>query len=149
MFTRIIRFATRFPKSVIVAWAILALSLGSLSGMLGYKVMTDDTAGYLPASAESARAARYGEEHFGTKKDARTVVVLIKRADGRTLRAADSAEVRALASSMPHTPFDASRPAAKGQPGDLRERAGTIVAAQAVPAAADGRFALVGLQWKG
>ena len=61
MFTRIIRFATRFPKSVIVAWAIVALALGSLSGMLGYKVMTDDTAGYLPKSAESAQAARYGE----------------------------------------------------------------------------------------
>jgi len=80
MFTRIIRFATRFPKSVIVAWAIVALALGSLSGMLGYKVMTDDTAGYLPASAESAQAARYGEEHFGTQKGARTVVVLVKRA---------------------------------------------------------------------
>ena len=54
MFTRIIRFATRFPKSVIVAWAIVALALGSLSGLLGYNVMTDDTAGYLPKSAESA-----------------------------------------------------------------------------------------------
>ena len=149
MFTRIIRFATRFPKSVIVAWAVVALALGSLSGVLGYKVMTDDTAGYLPESAESARAARYGEEHFGTQKDARTVVVLVKRADGRTLRAADRAEVRALASSMPRTPFDATRPAVKGQPGDLRERAGMIVAAQAVPVAADRRLALVGLQWKG
>src|SRR6476646_6315828 len=149
MFTRIIRFATRFPKSVIVAWAIVALALGLLSGMLGYKVMTDDTAGYLPASAESAQAARYGEEHFGTQKGARTVVVLVKRADGRTLRAADRAEVRALAASMPRTPFDATRPAIKGQPGDLRERAGMIVAAQAAPVAADGRFALVGLQWQG
>jgi putative drug exporter of the RND superfamily len=148
MFTPVIRFATRFPKSVIVAWAIVALALGSLSGALGYKVMTDDTAGYLPDSAESARAARYGEEHFGTQKHARTVVVLVKRADGRTLRAADHAEVRALASSMPRTPFDAARPAVKGEPGDLRDRAGMIVAAQAVTVAADGRFALVGLQWK-
>src|SRR3954468_7342414 len=148
MFTRIIRFATRFPKSVIVAWAILALALGSLSGLLGYKVMTDDTVGYLPERAESARAARYGEEHFGTRKDARTVVVLVKRADGRPLHAADRAEVRALAASMPRTPFDATRRTVKGQPGDLRERAGRIVGAQAVPAAAGGRFALVGLQWK-
>jgi putative drug exporter of the RND superfamily len=149
MFTAIIRFATRFPKSVIVTWVIAAVGLGSLSGLLSYKVMTDDTAGYLPDSAESARAARYGEEHFGTRKDARTVVVLVKRADGRTLRAADRAEVRALASSMPRTRFDATRRAVRGQPGDLRERAGTIVAGQAVPVAADGRFALVGLQWKG
>src|SRR3954447_9883117 len=100
MFTRIIRFATRFPKSVIVAWAIVALALGSLSGRLGYKVMTDDTAGYVPESAESAQAARYGEEHFGTQKGARTVVVLVKRGDGRPLHAADRAEVRALAASM-------------------------------------------------
>jgi RND superfamily putative drug exporter len=148
MFTRIIRFATRFPKSVIVAWAILALALGSLSGLLGYKVMTDDTAGYLPERAESARAARYGEEHFGTRKDARTVVVLVKRGDGRPLHAADRAEVRALAASMPRTPFDATRRAVKGRPGDLRDRAGRIVSAEAVPVAADGRFALVGLQWK-
>ena len=148
MFTRIIRFATRFPKSVIVAWAVVALALGSLSGLLGYKVMTDDTAGYLPESAQSARAARFGEEHFGTQKGARTVVVLVTRADGRMLRAADRAEVRALADSMPRTPFDAMRPAVKGQPGDLRERAGAIVAAQTAPVAAHGRFALVGLQWK-
>ena len=31
------------------------VALGSLSGMLGYKVITDDTAGFLPKSAESAR----------------------------------------------------------------------------------------------
>src|SRR3954452_10734922 len=81
MFTHIIRIATRFPKSVIVGWPIVALARGSLPGLLGYKVMTDDTAGYLPKSAESAQAARYGEEHFGTQKGARTVVVLVKRTD--------------------------------------------------------------------
>src|SRR3954453_953629 len=117
MFTPIIRFATRFPKSVIAAWAIVALALGSLSGFLGYKVMTDDTAGSLPERAESARAARYGEEPFGTRKDARTVVLLVKRADGRPLDAADRAEVRALAASMPRTPFDATRRAVEGRPG--------------------------------
>ena len=37
----------------------------------------------------------------------------------------------------------------KGQPGDLPERAGKIVAAAPGPVAPDGRFALVGLQWKG
>src|SRR3954453_5544156 len=107
MFTRMIRFATRFPKSVIVAWAILALALGWLSGLLGYKVMTDDTAGCLPERGGSARAARYGEEHFGTRKDARTVVVLVKRGDGRPLHAADRAEVRAVAASVPGGPVEA------------------------------------------
>jgi putative drug exporter of the RND superfamily len=148
MFKRIIGFATRFPKRVIAVWAVGALALGALSGLYGYKVMTDDTAGFLPGSAESARAARYGQEHFGQPKGARTVIVLVKRTDGRPLDGADRAEVRALAVAMPRTPVDVTRPAMKGQPGDPRERAGEIVAAQAGPLAAGGRFALVGLQWK-
>ena len=149
MFNRIINFSTRHPKRIIALWALVAVALGSLSGMLGYKVITDDTAGFLPKSAESARAARYGEEHFGQQKGARTVIVLVKRTDGGSLTAADRAHARALATALPRTPFDATRPAVKGQPGDLRARAGEIVAAQAGPVAPDGRFALVGLQWTG
>jgi putative drug exporter of the RND superfamily len=149
MFNRIISFATRHPKRVIALWAVVALVLGSVSGMLGYKVMTDDTAGFVPESAESARAAKYGEEHFGQQKGSRTVIVLVKRADGEALTAADRANARALATMLPRTRLDTTRPAVKGQPGDLRERAGEIVAAEAGPVAPDGRFALVSLQWKG
>ena len=149
MFTRVINFATRFPKSVIALWVVASLAVGSLAGTLGYKVMTDDTAGYLPKSAESARAAKYGQEHFGQQKGARTVIVLVKRADGGRLTTADRADAQSLASTLPQTRFDATRPAVKGQPGDLPERAGKIVAAAPGPVAPDGRFALVGLQWKG
>jgi putative drug exporter of the RND superfamily len=149
MFNRTITFSTRHPKRIIALWALVAVALGSLSGMFGYKVITDDTAGFLPKSAESARAAKYGQRHFGQQEGARTVIVLVKRTDGASLTAADRAHARALATALPRTPFDATRPAVKGQPGDLRERAGHIVAAQAGPVAPDGRFALVGLQWQG
>ena len=97
MFTRVINFATRFPKSVIALWVVASLAVGSLAGTLGYKVMTDDTAGYLPKSAESARAAKYGQEHFGQQKGARTVIVLVKRADGGRLTTADRADAQSLA----------------------------------------------------
>ena len=149
MFNRVISFSTRHPKRLIALWALVAVALGSLSGMLGYKVLTDDTAGFLPKSAESARAAKYGQEHFVQPKGSRTVIVLVKRTDGASLTATDRAQARALATALPRTPFDATRPAVKGQPGDLQQRAGEIVAGQAGPVAPDGRFALVGLQWKG
>src|SRR3954451_24700809 len=149
MFHRIIRFATRFPKSVIALWVAGALILAGVSAMFGYKVMTDDTAAFLPTTAESAKAARFGEERFGREKSARTVIVLVKRADGRPLTAADRAAARTLATTLPRTKLDATRPAMKNQPGDLRARAGGIVAAAAGSVAPDGRFALVGLRWKG
>ena len=139
MITRVTTFATRFPKSVIAVWVAASLVLGSLAGSLGYKVMTDDTAGFLPKSAESARAAKYGQEHFGQQRGAHTVIVLVKRADGGKLTAADRADARSLAGVLPRTPFHGAAP----------ERAGRIVAAAPGPVAPDGRFAIVGLRWKG
>jgi putative drug exporter of the RND superfamily len=122
------------------------MALATLSGMFGYKVVTDDTARFLPKDSESAQAMRYGQDAFGEQEGARTVVVLVKRADGRALTAADRSEAGELAAAMPRWRFDAA--SVEGQPGDLRERAGRIVAAQAGPVAPDGRFQLVGLQWK-
>jgi RND superfamily putative drug exporter len=149
MLRRIINFATRFPKSVITVWVIGSLILGGYAGQLGYKVMTDDIAGFLPKSAESARAAKYGQEHFGQQKGARTVIVLVKRADGHKLTAADRAHAQSLVKTLPQTRLDTHRPAMKNQPGNLRARAGGIVAAAPGPVAPDGRFAIVGLRWKG
>jgi RND superfamily putative drug exporter len=85
MFHRVINFSTRHPKRVIALWAVLAIVLGSLSGALGYKVMTDDTAQFLPKDSESAQAIRYAQDHFGQQKGTRTVLVLVKRADGAPL----------------------------------------------------------------
>jgi putative drug exporter of the RND superfamily len=148
MRSTIIRFATSRPKRVIVVWLIVALGLTFAASLFGYKVTTDDTARFLPKGSESARATAYAQAAFGQQKDVRTVTALVKRGDGQPLSAADREAVRALAAAMPRWRADTNRPALKGQPGDLRERAGRIIAAQAGPLGRDGRFQLVGLQWK-
>jgi putative drug exporter of the RND superfamily len=149
MFKPLIHFATRRPKSVIAVWAVVALVLASVSTMFGYKVVTDDTARFLPEGSESAQATQYAQRAFAQPEGARAVTVLAKRADGEALTAADRAAVSALAAELPRWRLDTTAAALDGQPGDLDERAGRIVAAQAGPLAPDGRFQLVGLRWKG
>jgi uncharacterized membrane protein YdfJ with MMPL/SSD domain len=68
MFHRIITFPTRFPKSVIAFWLLLALALSSVSAGVGYKVMTDDTTEFLPKESESAQAIAYAQDAFGVQK---------------------------------------------------------------------------------
>jgi putative drug exporter of the RND superfamily len=148
MLSTIIRFATTRPKRVIVVWLIVALGLASAGSLFGYKVTTDDTARFLPKGSESAQATKYAQTAFGQQKDVRTVTALVKRGDGQPLTAADRKAIRVLAAALPRWRADTDRAAMKGQPGDLGERAGRIVAAQAGTLAADGRFELVGLQWK-
>ena len=148
MLSTIIRFATRRPKRVIVVWLFVALGLTFAGSLFGYKVTTDDTARFLPKGSESAQATKYAQTAFGQQKDVRTVTALVKRGDDEPLSAADRHAVRALAAAMPRWRADTHRPAMKGQPGDLRERAGRIIASQAGPLANDGRLQLVGLQWQ-
>jgi putative drug exporter of the RND superfamily len=148
MLKSVIAFATRYPKLLIALWAVVAIALASISGVYGYKVVSDDTAQFLPKGSESAQAIRYAETAFGQQKGTRTVTALVKRADGTALTAADRTAIRSLAASMPSWRVDTGRAALDGQPGDLRHRAGRIVAAQTGPLAPDGRFQLVGLQWR-
>jgi putative drug exporter of the RND superfamily len=137
MFHRITTFVTRRPKTVIALWAVLALALSSIGGAFAYKVTTDDTAQFLPKGSEAAQATKYAQTAFGQQKGTHTVTMLVKRADRRPLTAADRAQIGSLASALPHW-----------RAGDTSERAGRVLAAQAGPAAPDGRFQLVGLQWK-
>jgi putative drug exporter of the RND superfamily len=148
MFKRIITFAATHPKRVIALWVGVAIVLSSISASVGYKVMTDDVAQFLPKGSESAQATRYAETAFGREPGSRTVTALVKRTDGSALTAADRDRIQALAAEMPRWRVDSERPGVDGQPGDLHERAGRIVAAQAGPVDPDGRFQLVGLQWK-
>src|SRR5215218_5463033 len=104
MFDSIIRFATQRPQRVIALWAVVAIALASLASMFGYKVVTDDTARFLPKHSESAQATKYAEDQFGQEKGTRTVTVLVKRADGRALTGRDRADVRARAASSPRRP---------------------------------------------
>jgi putative drug exporter of the RND superfamily len=94
MIRRVITFTIRRPKRVIALWAVVALALASLSGTLGYKVVTDDTAQFLPKGSESAQATKFGQESFGRQNGTSTVTVVLKRRDDRPLTAADQAEVR-------------------------------------------------------
>jgi len=135
MFHRIITFTTRFPKSVIAFWLLLALALSSVTAGVGYKVMTDDTAQFLPKGSESAQAIAYAQDAFGVQTGTRTVTMLVKRDDGKALTAADRTQVGHLATELSSRPSDS-------------ERAGRVIAAQAGPVAPDGQFQLVALQWK-
>jgi putative drug exporter of the RND superfamily len=149
MFSRVIKFATSRPKRVIALWLVVAFGLTFVSTGFGYKVVTDDTAQFLPKGSESAQAMEYARTAFGEQKGTRTVSMLVKRTDGQALTPADRAKAASLATEMPRWRVDEDRPALQNQFGDLGERAGRIVAGQAGPLAPDGRFQLVGLQWKG
>ena len=143
MFHRIITFATRLPKSVIAFWLRRSRSRSRrCSAGVGYKVMTDDTAQFLPKGSESAQATAYAQDRFGVQKGTRTVTVLVKRDDGKALTAADRAAGRRARRCR--AAFDRSA-AVQGQ---RATPSAPVVAAQAGPVAPDGRFQLVGLQWK-
>src|SRR5215208_281291 len=135
MFHRIINFTIRYPKSVIALWLLLAIGLSTVTAAAGHKVMTDDTAQFLPSGSESAQAARYAQTAFGEPKGTRIVTMLVKRRDGERLTAADRGQIGTLTATMSKWRADA-------------ERAGGIVAADAGPVAPDGQFQLVGLLWK-
>jgi putative drug exporter of the RND superfamily len=140
MFSRIIPFVTTKPKRVIALWIVLALGLANLGGAFGYKAITDDTAQFLPKGSDSAQATSYARTAFGQQPGTHTVSMLVKRVDGASVDREDRAQIRALAASLPRW---------RHQSSSLRERAGMVVDAQLGPIAPDGRFQLVGLQWKG
>jgi len=148
MLQRIITYVTAHPKRIILVWLVAAVAMTGVSALLGHRVVTDDTSQFLPTSSESARATQFAETAFGVQEGTTTVTALVKRADGRSLTAADRAGVAALAHRLKSWRIDTDTLDLKNQPGDLEERAGGIVAAAPGPQAPDGRFQLVGLQWK-
>jgi putative drug exporter of the RND superfamily len=149
MLNRIIQFSTSRPKRVIALWAVLVLVLGLIGAGFGYKVVTDDTAQFLPKGSESAQAIDLARDSFGQQKGTQTVSMLVKRTDGAALTAGDRAEIRSLAAATPRWRVDTDSSTLKSQPGDLDERAGRVVDAQIGPASPDGRLQLVAFQWKG
>jgi RND superfamily putative drug exporter len=148
MLQRIITYVTAHPKRIILLWLVAAVALTAFGTQLGHRVVTDDTAQFLPKSSESARATQFAETAFGAQEGTTTVTALVKRADGRSLTAADRADVTSLTDRLKSWRIDTDTLDVKNQPGDLEERAGGIVAAAPGPQAPDGRFQLVGLQWK-
>src|SRR5215207_6279706 len=149
MLSRIIQFSTSRPKRVIATWFAVVLALASIGAGFGYKVVTDDTAQFLPKGSESAQAVDFARTAFGQQKGTQTVTMLVKRIDGASLTADDQAEIRSLAAATPGWGIDPDAPELEKQVGDLDERAGKVVGAEIGPASPDGRLQLVALQWKG
>ena len=149
MLSRSIQFSTSRPKRVIALWFAVVLALASIGVGFGYKVVTDDTAQFLPKGSESAQAVDFARAAFGQEKGTQTVTMLVKRTDGASLTAGDQAEIRSLAAATPRWGIDTDAPELEKQVGDLDERAGQVVGAQIGPASPDGRLQLVALQWKG
>jgi RND superfamily putative drug exporter len=147
--SRIIQFSISRPKRVIALWAVILLALGAIGAGFGYKVVTDDTAQFLPEGSESARAIHLARDTFGQQKGTQTVSMLVKRTDGAALTPGDRAEIRSLAAATPDWRVDTDSSALESQLGDLDERAGRVVDAQIGPASPDGRLQLVAFQWKG
>ena len=148
MLSRIIQFSTSRPKRVIALWFVIALALASIGAGFGYKVVTDDTAQFLPKGSESAQAVDFARTAFGQQKGTQTVTMLVKRTDDASLTAGDQAEIRSLAAATRRWRVDTDAPELGKQVGDLDKRAGQVVGAQMGPASPDGRLQLVGLQWK-
>ena len=147
MLAQLIRYATSHPKRVIAVWLVVGIGLAVLGGFKSYSVTTDDTAQFLPKRSESAQGTQYAQRAFGVQKGTTTVSVLLKRADGGRLSAADRADVDALprrcsAGGPTSNPLSSRRRMASTS----RKRAGGVVAAAAGPAAGAGQ--LVAVQWK-
>ena len=148
MLGRIIQFSTSRPKRVIAMWLVVVLALASIGAGFGYKVVTDDTAQFLPKGSESAQAVDFARTAFGQQKGTQTVTMLVKRTDGASHKAGDREEIRSLAMAARRWRVDTHASALKRQVGDLDDRAGQIVGTQVGPTSPDGRLQLVALQWK-
>jgi putative drug exporter of the RND superfamily len=148
MLNRITSGSTRRPWFVIGVWIVLLIGGALVGQMKLYDVTTSDTGRFLPSTYESARASHFGERHFGLVKGATGVTALVHRTDGRTLTPADRDQVAALTSRMAGW-----RPDWKGiePPFGLNddERSVRAVKPTVGPVAGQGRYELVGLQFKG
>ncbi|MEU8921978.1 MMPL family transporter [Kitasatospora sp. NPDC048545] len=93
-------YSTRNPWRVIALWVVLGVALAGLSPMLLSRVTQARTGDFLPRGYDSAAALRIAEEEFGVRPDATTVTVLVARADGKALTAADEQRVGAEAAKL-------------------------------------------------
>ncbi|WP_354644163.1 MMPL family transporter [Kitasatospora camelliae] len=93
-------FSTRHAWKVVALWAVLGIGLGVLGPVLLARVTQARAGDFLPAGYDSAAALRIAEEEFGVRPDATTVTVLVARADGGPLSAADQQRIEAEAAEL-------------------------------------------------
>ena len=91
MFTKLGRFVVHNPWKVIAAWVVAAVAVIAFAPTLA-DVTTKDQAGLLPDRYESVQAQKLAADAFGQTNDA-TASIVVKRADGGELTAADQAKV--------------------------------------------------------
>jgi RND superfamily putative drug exporter len=123
----------RHPWIIILIWFLAGMALSAFAAATGAKVTETDQAAFLPKSTESAQAVAFGREAFGQVKGATTVTVLVEPRDGGRLDAADLRATETVAQQL------------RG----WHEAHGSVVATEAGGAAPNGRFALVGVKFKG
>jgi putative drug exporter of the RND superfamily len=98
MFAGVGRIVTRLPWLVITIWILLAAAAILTSPGLGGVTDADQSA-FLPADAESARAARLAERIFPDRAGA-TGVLVVTRRDGAELSDSDVASLGQLAQEL-------------------------------------------------
>ncbi|TWD73432.1 RND superfamily putative drug exporter [Kribbella amoyensis] len=98
MFTRLGRFVVHNPWKVIAAWVIAAIAVVAFAPTLA-DVTNKDQASFLPDKYESVQAQKLAADAFGQTNDA-TASIVVKRAGGGELTAADQAEVTELAKKI-------------------------------------------------
>jgi putative drug exporter of the RND superfamily len=98
MFAAIGRGVTRRPWLVIASWAVVAAAVIATAPKLA-DVTNSDQSAFLPGNAESARAAALVSTAFPGAHGA-TAVIVVKRADGAALTAADTGTVSGLADRL-------------------------------------------------
>jgi len=104
VFTRLGRFVVHNPWKVIAAWVIAAVAVLAFAPTLA-DVTNKDQTSFLPDSYESVQAQNLAADAFGQTNDA-TASIVVKRAEGGELTAADQAKVTELANKITSARID-------------------------------------------
>jgi putative drug exporter of the RND superfamily len=120
--------------AVIGLWMVVGALGGQAQGRLS-TVQTNDAAAFLPASAESTRAAELAQEFVDS--EALPALVVATTGDGSALAPDDLAALESYAAAVPDAPLEGT---GTGEPGTVGE---VSVAEPVVVPAEDGEAALV------
>jgi RND superfamily putative drug exporter len=96
LFARLGRLVAHHPWRVIAVWVIAAIAVIGFAPTLS---STTNEASFLPSHYESIQASNLQESAF-PQAAAPAAIIVLERADGSALTAADSAAVQALASKL-------------------------------------------------
>lgn len=100
MFGRLGIAVVRHPWWTIAAWVVTAVLVIAFAPKLSTQA---DQGDFLPSKYESVQALKVSEEAFPQQEDTSALIV-VKRADGQPLTAADTAKVTSVAAALPKPP---------------------------------------------